>query len=449
MKDRDYDVALIGSGPTNLWAADELIRSDPRLKVAIFEKNNFSSGGMINDCKLNLSHKIGVDLDELKIPEEYAHGLIEIVDQRFLYFGADPYVSGTNEEEVNKWVEKAERSGVELIACRQRHIGTDQAKVIVEKFRQDLESKFVEFYMQTNVKDIQKKDDVFQLFTDSGEFRAKYVLCAPGRDGAYWLRDLAGRLGVKYRWGPVDIGVRLEVRKEVYDPITNIIYDPKFVLKTKCHGDKVRTFCSNPGGRVRLEPSAVNGFKLINGDALKKHKTPNTNFAILNTVDLTQPYADTTEMARNIAIDANRMGGGRPLVQRMGDFLEGRRSKTETFFDRAMGYDLIMPTLKPGLPPEGSVTPGDINLAYKARIMNNLKESFERLNRILYGITNPATLIYAPEIKFYDTKYKTNKNLETNVANFFVAGDGAGKSRGIVWAAGTGIIAARGILDKL
>jgi uncharacterized FAD-dependent dehydrogenase len=362
-----------------------------------------------------------------------------------LKYGADPEVSGTNEREVKKWVDRARRCDVVLVASRQRHIGTDKAGLIVKQYKKDLEAQGIMFLINTNIEDVQKQGNVFKLMSGKKEFRARFVLCAPGRDGAYWLRDLAKRLGINYKWSAIDVGVRLEVMKEVYDPITDVIYDPKFIFKTKCHDDKVRTFCTNPGGRVRIEPSNGRGFYLINGDALKDKKTNNTNFAILNTIDLTQPYGDTTEMARSIAIETNRLGGGKPIVQRMGDFLNGKRSKVETFFDKSKGYDLVEPTLKPGL----QVIPGDISLAYRARIMENLAEAIDRLDRIVPGVANPATIIYAPEIKFYDTKYKTNEFLETNLEGFFVAGDGAGKSRGIVGAAMTGLIAAQGILKKI
>jgi hypothetical protein len=41
-----------------------------------------------------------------------------------------------------------------------------------------------------------------------------------------------------------------------------------------------------------------------------------------------------------------------------------------------------------------------------------------------------------------------DKNMETNVPNLFVAGDGAGLSRGIIAAAATGLLAARGLMKK-
>ena len=48
----------------------------------------------------------------------------------------------------------------------------------------------------------------------------------------------------------------------------------------------------------------------------------------------------------------------------------------------------------------------------------------------------------------HGAKCVTDRHLETNVPNLFVAGDGAGKSRGIVGAALNGCLAAEGILRK-
>ena len=83
-----------------------------------------------------------------------------------------------------------------------------------------------------------------------------------------------------------------------------------------------------------------------------------------------------------------------------------------------------------------------------ARIMDNLWESLKKLDKIAPGILHPSTLMYAPEIKFFDTHFPTDRHLETNVPGIFVAGDGTGKSRGIVGAGVSGIIAAKGIIEK-
>jgi len=212
---------------------------------------------------------------------------------------------------------------------------------------------------------------------------------------------------------------------------------------TPTHQDRTRTFCTNPGGRVRVEMR--NGYRLVNGDALKKRKTPNTNFAILNTVSMTEPVQDTTEMGRKVMEFANFWGGGDSLVvQRWGDLTQGRRSRAETFSSALLGYDKMTPTLPLG----PGVTPGDISYAYPGRIVDNLRETLLLLSRVIPGVAHPSTTVYVPEIKFYDTKYATDRYLETNVPNLFVAGDGVGKSRGIVGAALNGILAAEGILRQ-
>jgi len=65
------------------------------------------------------------------------------------------------------------------------------------------------------------------------------------------------------------------------------------------------------------------------------------------------------------------------------------------------------------------------------------------------GIASDTTLLYAPEVKFYEIKYLINNWFETTSSGLFVAGDASGFSRGIVYSALTGIIAAQGIKEKI
>ena len=83
------------------------------------------------------------------------------------------------------------------------------------------------------------------------------------------------------------------------------------------------------------------------------------------------------------------------------------------------------------------------------RVTADLMEGLEMLDRVMPGINSDSTLLYGPEIKFYAMRIATDKTLRTGVPNLYVAGDGAGVSRGIVGAAATGLVAAEGISKQL
>jgi uncharacterized FAD-dependent dehydrogenase len=210
--------------------------------------------------------------------------------------------------------------------------------------------------------------------------------------------------------------------------------DPKFHIITKTFDDFVRTFCTNHQGYVMEE--RYDDHVGVNGQSLRARKSHNTNFAFLVHIDLTQPVTDTTSYGQSIAYLATTIGGGRPLLQRLGDLRKGRRSTWQRI---ERGH--VNPTLR-------SVTPGDISMALPGRIVTDLLEGLERLDQVSPGVASDSTLLYAPEVKFYAMKVGVDKNMETNVANIFVAGDGAGLSRGIVTSAATGLLAARGIMKK-
>ncbi len=446
-----WDVIVIGAGPAGLFAARAL--SGKARVLVLDEKPRTGGAGAMTDGKLNLSTRIGMDLGELGLSEAEAEERIAAIDAVFLAHGADRTLYGADAERIGWWLDRVSWArtrtakgswDITLLPARQRHMGTDLAHGVVARLTEEIAGRGAKFLLKTKVEKIAVREDgAFDVATSGGRFAARYLVAAPGRDGAYWFREAARSLGISTKCGDIDIGCRVEVASPVYEEVTRVLYDPKFIFVTPTHGDRTRTFCTNPGGRVRVE--VRDGCRLVNGDALKKRKTPNTNFAILNTVSMTEPIQDTTEMGRKVMEFANFWGGGNSLVvQRWGDLTAGRRSKAETFRSASLGFDKMTPTLPPG----PGVTPGDISFAYPGRIVDNLRESLLLLSRVIPGVAHPSTTIYVPEIKFYDTKYVTDRYLETNVPNLFVAGDGVGKSRGIVGAALNGMLAAEGILRK-
>ncbi len=96
------------------------------------------------------------------------------------------------------------------------------------------------------------------------------------------------------------------------------------------------------------------------------------------------------------------------------------------------------------------MTPGDISMALPHRVVTDILEGLDMLDRVVPGVASDATLLYAPEIKFAAVRPETREHFETAVMdNLFVAGDGAGVTRGIVPAAAMGIACAEGIIERI
>jgi uncharacterized FAD-dependent dehydrogenase len=438
-----YDVILIGGGPAGLFAADRLAGSG--LQVLVVDRGeepslrkdvNFGIGGAgtFSDGKLNLTHRIGGEPESFGRTAAEVDEYIAAIDQTFTELGVEGGYSGTNGDVFQQLLRDAHAAGVEFIFARQRHIGTDRLHQITENFYQRLLKKKIQFLKNIKILTIEIEADIFRLNTEQETFLAKAVIAAPGRAGAYWLREQARNLGIKTEYGPIDVGIRVEFPAVIYEEIAKVMYDAKFRLYSHSYDDLVRTFCTNPNGYIVSEK--YDEFILVNGHAKWNSKTANTNFALLSRVFLTDPVEDTTKYGRDIARLATTIGGGQPIIQRLTDFLSGRRST----WDR-IAKSAILPTLP-------AATPGDIAMAFPHRIVTNLIEGIQVLNQIIYGLESNNTLLYAPEIKFYDTKYQVTPNMETSIRNLFVAGDASGHSRGIVYSAVTGLFAADGVMQN-
>lgn len=454
----DYDVIIVGAGPAGMFAAHEIAdNGKEKLSVLIIDQGydverrkcpvqNYKSctkcavcsimsgvggAGTLSSGLLNLRPDIGGDLSEFTASEKEAWDLVNYVDSIFVKYGAPTKVYRGDVDEAVNLQRRAASVGIKFLPITQRHMGSDGAPKVINNFKADLESKGVKFLLGTHVKDVMPNRVILD---DGTEKTAKYVLLAPGRVGANWAAEIARKLSIPAKHEPIDIGVRVEVPAFVMEPIIQVNRDPKFHIYTDTYDDFVRTFCVNHQGYVVKE--VYDGFVGVNGHSMTETLSENSNFAFLVRVVLTEPIEDTTAYGRSVVQQATILGGGEPLIQRLGDLRMGRRSTWTR-----ISHSQIKPTLL-------SATPGDIAMAMPHRIVSDIIEGLEKLDEIIPGVASSSTLLYAPEIKFSANKFQINKDFETNVENLFVAGDGVGLSRGIVGAAANGVLAGRGILKK-
>jgi uncharacterized FAD-dependent dehydrogenase len=389
------------------------------------DREKVCSGGLLNDCKQNYTFPIGFASENWT--REEADRLLPEVEQRL-----QPAIK--EKKNLDIYTRRAERLGATLLNVRQAHVGTDRSRLLIKRLRDELSCRKVQFLMEHEV------TDVFDDATGTGiviagteKVHGSKVIVAPGRKGFSFLQRVMEQMGITYIDNIVDIGIRVETRVDNY-PIVHDYYDPKFLFP-----DGVRTFCTNSGhAKVVLE--RYQEFSLVNGHALSELQTANNlvNFALLKTIGLKDPVRSGQQMAVFLARLANEIGGGMPLMQRVGDFRMGKRSTVETFNDDL--YDFT---------PSCPVTAGDLGLAVPAKIMRHIWAALKKLDTIVPGILHPSTVMYYPEIKMYANKPAFLDQHFRVSSNVYMAGDGAGTSRGITGAWASGIRVSEGILQKI
>ena len=465
-----YDVIIVGAGPSGYMCAYELATKRSDLKILLLDRgkniyerkcpvlehkldkcpvnqkgyrecypacsitSGFGGAGAYSDGKFNITTEFGGWLTDYMDPDELMN-VINYVDDINLSFGATKVLTNPDTPKVREIEHRAMSVGVKLLRSKVRHLGTEENLKILSKIYEFLKDK-VDMRFSTRVIDINIEDNKIQgVRLETGELiDASYVVLGVGREGSKWLNELFEKYKIPMSQTQVDIGVRVECPNMVMEEINENLYEGKFLYKTSV-GSTVRTFCSNPGGHVVVEN--YEGVMNVNGHSYSDSSlsSGNTNFALLVSHHFEEPFKKPNEYALKVSSLANQLACGSVIVQKYGDIKLGRRSTPKRI---AEGF--TRPTLK-------EAVPGDLALCLPYKTMRSIVEMIEVLDKITPGIATEHTLLYGVEAKYYSAHPLMSKELEVEgIKDLYVAGDGAGLTRGLAQASACGVYIARNII---
>ena len=476
---KKYDLIIVGAGPSGVFTAYELIELGlaKDKKILLVEQgksvdkrycpvekagkcikckpycnitSGFSGAGAFSDGKLTLPNKdsdtieVGGILDQYLGVEE-TKKLMFYTDEIYLKFGADPKLEGLEHlDKIEELSNRAKENGLILANCPIRHLGTEKSHELYKKIQDCILANNVEIMFDTNVKDLIIENNTIRgvivenMITKSEpeELYSDKVILGIGRKGANWLAKMCSKHEIKNRAGVVDIGVRYELPDNVMKDVNQYMYEGKFVGYLPPYKDKVRTFCQNPSGFVANEVYD-NNLTLVNGHSYKDRKSTNTNLALLASHHFNDPFKEPIKYGMNIAENANQLGKGNVLVQRLGDILNGKRT-----WDKDLQSNSVVPTLK-------TAVAGDITYAIGYRTMVDILEFIKAMDKVVPGFAHPDNLLYAAEIKFYSNQLVIDNNFETSINGLYSIGDGGGLTRGLIMASASGVQMARILKDLI
>ena len=192
-----YDVIIIGAGPGGIFAAYELAKKAPELKVAVFEAGNslekrkcpidgkkikscincktcaimsgFGGAGAFSDGKYNITNDFGGTLYEY-IGKDTAIDLMKYVDEINLAYGGEgTKMYSTAGTDIKKLCIQNE---LKLLDASVRHLGTDINYIVLENLYKELKEK-VEFRFNYRVDELEAVDGGYRVISgDSTSVRS-------------------------------------------------------------------------------------------------------------------------------------------------------------------------------------------------------------------------------------------------------------------------------------
>jgi uncharacterized FAD-dependent dehydrogenase len=342
----------------------------------------------------------------------------------------------------------------EILTEAHPHIGTFRLVTMVESLRASIEALGGEYHFQSKVDDldIEIMDDgerrVRGVVLRTGELiAADHVVLAVGhsaRDTFHMLHDR----GVHMEAKPFSIGFRIEHPQSLIDRAR---FGPcaghpdlgaaDYSLSHHCaNGRTVYSFCMCPGGTV-VAAASEPGRVVTNGMSQYSRNERNANAGLV--VEITPDDYPAHPLA-GIALQRHweeqaYLAGGESYaapVQRVGDFLAGRRSNE---------LGSVVPSYKPG------VRPTDLTNCLPEYAVAAIREAIPVFGRKIPGYDFADAVLTGVETRTSSPiRIRRGEDFESiNTRNLYPAGEGAGYAGGILSAAVDGIKVAEAVARNI
>ncbi len=334
----------------------------------------------------------------------------------------------------------------EICTQAKPHIGTDILKNVVCAMREEIIRLGGEVHFRTALTGVRVLNgNLIAIKTENGEIPCEQAILAIGHSARDTFKMLY-ETGIHLEPKPFSVGVRIE---HLQQKINNALYGnlvDKFNLPPAeynlSHRENNRacySFCMCPGGQVVAAQSEENTI-VTNGMSYHARNGLNSNSALAVSVEPSD-FADGTplggvEFQRKIEKAAFLATGSyKAPCQKVGDFLEGKRSKN---------CGEVKPTYPIG------VEYGSVADCLPEFVVNQLKLGLAVFGKKIRGFDDKNALLTAPETRTSSpVRIMRNENLYSITVNGLIpTGEGAGYAGGIMSAAVDGIRAASYILEQ-